>query len=84
MNTIVPDLIAIPGDVTVEAEDQSVIRAILLAASIAAGGAGAVSVNVSVSATYAQNEIGGESVVLPARMTMPVRRAPLMAEPGRY
>jgi hypothetical protein len=57
--SIVDSTVDAGGDVAVQARDQSVIRATLLAASIAAGGAGAVSVNVSVSATYAQNMIGG-------------------------
>jgi len=47
------------GDVSVLAEDYSNILAALGSASIAAGGAGGVSVNVSVAATYAENTIGG-------------------------
>ncbi|MDO9174465.1 MAG: hypothetical protein Q7V62_06630, partial [Actinomycetota bacterium] len=47
------------GDVTVAAEDGAHILSELGAITVAAGGAGALSVNVSVSATYAENTMGG-------------------------
>ena len=46
-------------DVIVAAEDGAAILSQLLAITVAAGGAGAVSVNVAVSATYAENTMGG-------------------------
>ena len=49
-------------DIEVSAQDESRILAMLGAAAIAAGGAGGVSVNVSVAATYAENIIGGSAI----------------------
>lgn len=57
--SIVGSTVTAAGDVTVDAEDHSHILAELLAASIGAGGAGTVSVNVAISATVADNNIGG-------------------------
>jgi hypothetical protein len=58
-SSIVRSNVKAAGNIMVSARDQSHILAALGAASIAAGGSGSVSINVSISATYAENTIGG-------------------------
>ncbi|RUU50726.1 hypothetical protein EOD07_31295, partial [Mesorhizobium sp. M2C.T.Ca.TU.002.02.1.1] len=57
--SIVDSAVTAHGTVSVAATDEARIKAVLVAASIGAGGAGAVSVNVAISATVAENTIGG-------------------------
>ncbi|MGD8330260.1 MAG: hypothetical protein PVJ49_12560, partial [Acidobacteriota bacterium] len=57
--SIVSSTVDAADDVLVAAEDGAAILSQLLAITVAAGGAGAVSVNVAVSATYAENTMGG-------------------------
>ena len=57
--SIVNSTVTAGGDVTVEAIDKAEIDSLLLAISVSAGGAGAVSVNVAASFTYADNTMGG-------------------------
>ena len=57
--SIVDSTVTADGNVTVVAVDQAEIDSTLLAISLSAGGAGAVSVNVAASFTYADNTMGG-------------------------
>ncbi|RUU47747.1 hypothetical protein, partial [Mesorhizobium sp. M2C.T.Ca.TU.002.02.1.1] len=57
--SIVGSTVTAGGNVTVHAEDRAGIKAELLAVTVSAGGAGAASVNVTVSVTYAENTMSG-------------------------
>ncbi|MBL8482696.1 MAG: hypothetical protein JNJ60_10895, partial [Rhodocyclaceae bacterium] len=59
-----------PGDIEVLARDESNILAVLGAVSVAAGGSGTASINVSVAATYAENTVAGSMIATIADATV--------------